>query len=201
MYRFGFLLLIAGGMMIYFSFLDRSLDEKASATPEPIALAKLIERGPEGNPHVEVKEFALGENFVTEVEGGNQDHFQRVWLPVIPLQPGQPRGNFVPAGGGIQAILKSSALKNEAAVNQLAGTTSIKGMVINTIEKLSGEERNLLAQKYPGTDFDRCLIIQHNRTPQSAAFRMWLLAGGVVVLVCGCLFFIMAYAKHKSVYN
>src|SRR5205814_1136754 len=154
-----------------------------------------------GNPHVEVKEFALAENFVTEVEGRNQDQFQKVWLPVIPLPPGQPRGDFAPGGGAIKAIIKSSSVKNQAAVAQLAGTASIKGMIINKIEKLSGEERNLLAQKYPGTDFDRCLIIQHNRTPHSAEFRMWLLAGGAVVLVGGCLFFIMAYAKHKPVYS
>src|ERR1044071_1460528 len=96
MTRFGFLLLVAGGILITLSFQDRSLDEKASATPEEMTLESLIKRGPEGNPHVAIKDFMLGENGVKLVEEGKPDHFKTIWLPAVPRDPAQAPGAPAP---------------------------------------------------------------------------------------------------------
>jgi hypothetical protein len=194
MNRLSLLFLVVGGLLLYFSFRERNLAEKATPTPEAITLQALIDRGPDGNPHVEIKDFALANNFIYETESeANKDRFKKVWLPAAPLQPGQGGGMPAPAFGPIAAIIKSTDAKNRAAVEGLAQAASIRGLVVNKIESLGGEERRLLEQNYPGTNFERCLIIDHNRWPSTAAFRLWLLGGGLALLVAGAVFLVLAY--------
>jgi hypothetical protein len=65
----------------------------------------------------------------------------------------------------------------------------VQGMVTNRITSLDSKIRTLLQQSYPKTDFDKCLIIQEDRTPfnRSLVFAM---GGGAILslllaLVCG----------------
>src|SRR5262245_39438944 len=139
MSRLGILFLVAGGIMVHFSFHARGLDERASATPEEITLESLIQRGPGGNPHVAAKDFAMTSDYVQESEGNDRNRFKRVWLPVAPVKPGEPRGVVAPQGP-IAAIVKSSDVSTPAEVLRFSESSSFKGMVINEIEQLSGEE-------------------------------------------------------------
>jgi hypothetical protein len=75
--------------------------------------------------------------------------------------------------------------KNHADLHQRCGQQGVRALVTNRIVSLGREERELLQQQYPGTDFDRCLIVQEGREPASAAKYMAMIVGGIASTLIG----------------
>jgi hypothetical protein len=57
--------------------------------------------------------------------------------------------------------------------------------VTNKIVSLGGQERTLLEQSYPGTDFSRCLIIQEGREPAGWTKLIIMVGGGSLATLIG----------------
>jgi hypothetical protein len=161
---------------------ERSLAQQSSTTPEEITLRQLIERGPEGNPYVVLSDFALGEDYVYEHRKGQAFLWERVWVPIFPADEAGAQDN----PQKVQAIIKSSRVRNAFGLAQLAARKKLRGMVINRVESLSQRETELLQQRYPGTDFSRCLIIEEGREPAKAGdVRAYFVVGSCLLGVSG----------------
>lgn len=62
---------------------------------------------------------------------------------------------------------------------------SVKGLVINTIDSLDGDERKLISQSFPSLDLDKVLILEEDREPASGLKSTGMILGGVLLIVAG----------------
>ena len=60
----------------------------------------------------------------------------------------------------------------------------MQGLVVNRIEELGSEEKDLLRQDYPGLDFNKCLILEEGRQPSEFG-AVFLMGGGGLALLLG----------------
>jgi len=169
----GICCVVFGVILFAVGFQERGLAAQASREPEEIALKDLIARGPDGNPNIILKDFALCPNFVYKSKGGS---WTGAWVPAVPgegLPPGQPAAN----PGQIQALIFTINARDQGSLLQLCGQPKLRALVTNKIVSLGSQEKALLSQSYPGTDFSRCLIIQEGREPAGPA-KLLLMMGG-----------------------
>jgi hypothetical protein len=194
LFRLGIALLIFGGILGFFTIQEGRLAATASAVPQEITLQQLIARGPAGNAHIILKDFEFGDNSVYQADEHNNASWNKVWVPVVPRQ-----GNQDVAAGRIvnlQAIVKSSKVKNAAALDQFVKTTTLQGMVTNRIDSLGSEERGILQQSYPQTDFSKCLIIEDGRKPSSSGVLLLMCAGTLVLFAGGAGLLVLSFRRR-----
>jgi hypothetical protein len=194
--RISLIFFVLGGMLCYFGWKERQLASTSGKEPTGISLKDLIARGPSGNAHVIVGNYAVADNFVYE-EDGSSKRWKKVWVPIVPIEPGQKKE--AGAAKNVQALLYSTHVKNEAEVNSTLAVPQISGMVINTIETLGSEEKKLLSESYPGTNFDRCLIIEEGREPASPVKQYAMLYGGAGVCLVGFVIVVWGLSRKQPV--
>ena len=199
--RFNGAMVVIGGVILFFGGQEVILSSKARAEPQRIALAELIARGPGDNIYLELSGLTPSlEDSVVEYEksrtGGGKEKFTKIWMPAIAgnaLPPGNapagPGGMFGGRGqaralGGVQLVLYRK-ITSEADAMQLARRGTYRGMIINDIESLGSQERKLLNEGFPGTNWDRCYIFEVDREPASPAKKIGLLVGGAIVALAG----------------
>lgn len=61
----------------------------------------------------------------------------------------------------------------------------LHGLVINSINSLDGEEKNLLRDSFPSMRFDDLVIIEHDRKPASNTRSLGMMAGGFGITAFG----------------
>jgi hypothetical protein len=189
LFRLGIALIVFGCILGYFTIQEGRLASTASSTPQEITLQQLIARGPAGNAHIILKDFEFGDNSVIQ-QDEHGTTWSKVWVPVVPHQGN--REGVATKVLNIQALVKSSKVRGDFEMNNFTRQTSLQGMVTNRIESLGSEERKILQQSYPQTDFSKCLIIEDGRKPFNSgvillmgAGTLVLAAGGVGLLVLG----------------
>lgn len=180
--RVGFFFAALGVVLIVIGIMEMVRNRGASATPEEITLKQLIARGTEGNPNVAIRDFRLADNFVYEVKG-KSTRWNKVCIPIVPADeaPRMP-GPFRPTS--VRAILMSYNAHNEAEVLAFRNRPRLEALV-NRIGSLDSEEKKLLEQSYPGTDFSQCIILLEGRKPFSGVVVGGMLGGGVLMLLIG----------------
>ncbi len=155
--------LIGGIGLIANASSESKLLDDSSKTPEEITLAQLIKRGPNGNNNVIVTNFNWAPNYVYTTYKGS---WNSVWIPIVPADnSGQPGFGGAPAV--VKALVKSTKASNKNDVEMLATKTKLRGMVINKIDSVSGDAKNLLENTYKGSDMETCIIIQEGREPST----------------------------------
>lgn len=193
--RLAIILVVLGGMAAYYGVQEWRLAASASATPQEISLKDLIARGPGDNAHILLKEFIPCDNYIYSKKENN-NNWDEVWVPVIPpdalpklenlkLGPGALPLQQQIAPGNVQAIIKSTHIHNETELERLEKQPTLQGMVVNKISSIGSEEKTKLIESYPGTDFNRCLIIEDGRTPAGMGLVVASLGGGGVLVLVG----------------
>jgi hypothetical protein len=180
MAKFGIVLLVVGAGLGVFTYLEGNLAFRSSAEPEEITLKQLIARGPDGNGHILLTDFVPCDNFVHEFEEKNKDRWTSVWIPVIPAEDANPADKGPPKASNVQALIFSIQIHNLEDIRSRLGKPKVQALVTNRIKSLDSKSRSLLQKEYPGTDFDKCLIIQEGRTPFSRSI-VYLMGGGALV--------------------
>jgi hypothetical protein len=74
----------------------------------------------------------------------------------------------------------------------------VRGLMLNRVESLGSQERNLLQESYPNTDFSRCLIIQEDRTPAGPTFLVIMIAGGLLATIVGLGLLALAFYRWRA---
>ncbi len=185
---------IAGGVMVFLGIKDYNLTAVSSKEPERISLKSLIVRGPDSNPNIILTDFAPCDNFVYETKNGR---WNKAWVPIVPredLAPGQMSGGKPQA---VQAIMVSMKAHNQDELYNRVGQAAVRGLMLNRVESLGSQERNLLQESYPNTDFSRCLIIQEDRAPAGPTFLVIMISGGLVATIVGLGLLALAFYRWR----
>jgi hypothetical protein len=175
--RLGIAGLVLGGMLLFGGFREWQLGATASAQPEDVTLEQLIARGPDAQPHVRISDFVLGDNYVY-FEDDSGIYWQSVLIPAVPNNKGDQAAHvLIP-----QVIVKTKHVTKEDELPSFRARARLEGMVINRIEGIGGEEKQILAKDYPGINFEKCIILEEGRQP-SAGGMLFLMGGGGLALV------------------
>ena len=197
-------MLVIGGVLLFFGGQEVILSSKAKSEPQRISLADLIARGPGDNIYLELSGLTPTlENSVVEYKksrGGGEQKLTKIWMPAVPgnavaapnaapagpggLPFGGPANGQAKTRGAVQIVLYRK-ITSEAEAAALAGRGTYRGMIVNDIESLGSEERNLLTQGFPGTNWDRCYIFEVDREPAGAGKKAVLLIGGAILSLAG----------------
>ncbi|MGA2496217.1 MAG: hypothetical protein ABSH20_00665 [Tepidisphaeraceae bacterium] len=193
MFKLKLVLIFCGFVFIYLAFEERRLAQFAKSAPSTITCADLAAKGPGDNAYVTLTEYELGSNFVYETGSKMNSGWTLVYVPAVPKHDLNP----LPQSKGVvhpRVIIKSNAVETESDLPRIAGR--LEGMVINEIRSLSGQQKRLLLESYPGTNLDTCWIVEHGRRPAGLGKVFALAALGVALSGSGIgLFFVRRKAK------
>lgn len=181
MWRISIILGAVGIGLLVYGCNEQRLSSKAKSEPQTITIKNLASTGPGDNAHVVVTDYILRlDDFVIETEGNNDTRWTKAYVPLVPIDIdiNNPPRTF-------DVILKTDDHHTMGEMDRLQEAGQIKGLIINEISKLGGEEKKLLKSSYPGTNFDTCWIIEHGRKPAGTSFVMGSLGGGALLLLAG----------------
>jgi len=212
----GWILLIAGGCLIWYGIQEYQVGADASAEPVDVDLAALEAGEPLADNHIKIGlHHSLYNSSVFEFEdedetGRMKKSSKLTWLytPLIsdkhPYIDGlrklekkygsikkTPKNADWPPLKDFVVILKSAAYKTVGDVpTGRKKYSSVTGLVINRIESLGDDEQRLIRQKFPKIDFDKVYIVEHGRKPSSATAAIAIIVvGAILVLMCVALMF------------
>ncbi len=209
----GLLLLgIVSFALAFYGAKDFQLSETASATPQTLSVAHLIRNGPGDNGHVILTDFVPTDNYVVSVRVTSSEKltgntkgkpWENVYIPLVPrtpdmgFRPGVGQSDLRPTA--IHVLLCPSRVRNEQDLARIQNANRVQGTIVNSIRSLEPKVQELLRQSYPGTDFDRCYIVQEGRAPASSTGSGAILfVGGVGVALAAGLLFLGLVARMLS---
>jgi hypothetical protein len=199
MARLLLVIIVLGGAMVFAGVQQMRLASGAKPEPQTLSCAKLIESGPGDNAHVVMTHFIMvNSSFVTET-GKSGGRWKNVWVPVVPLggdyekqllAMARPDGRLpasmtMPKPREIRMIVNSSKVGTEEELGALAGQDTLQGMVVNKVSSLGSKQKKILADSYPGVNFDDVLVLEHGRKPSTAAKSLGVIAGGGALALAG----------------
>jgi hypothetical protein len=76
--------------------------------------------------------------------------------------------------------------------------STITGLVTNKIESLGHKQRKILEESYPGTDFIKCWIVDHDRQPAGMGKVAGMAGGGLVLSLVGVGMLVAGRSSSKS---
>jgi len=178
--RLGIVGLVTGGMLLFAGAREWQLGSTASAQPDDVSLEELVARGPDAQPHVRVRDFVLGDNYVY-FEDDTGSYWTDVLIPAVSSKMGDQASHvLIP-----QVIVKTKHISNEDQLSALRARARLEGMVVNRIEALGSEEKDILAKDYPGINFDKCIILEEGREPSQGAMLFLMGGGGLALVLVG----------------
>jgi hypothetical protein len=180
---------VIGVPLLLSGFKEKKLSDASSTAPETMSLEKLVQRGPEGNPNINLTGFLLCNNFVYVYPKNdllNQRTWNGVWVPII-VRPADVRPGTIAhlQGAGVQALIYSKNVRTKEGLIPHLGVEQLSGMVINSIETLSTDKKQLLEKSYPNINFDRCIIFEEGRKPADAESISLRTDGGCALIFIG----------------
>ncbi len=200
MTRFKLALIIVGGVLVFFGIQEMRLSSGCKAEPKKLTCAELSANGPGDNSHIQLTDFVLPESVFVYNESSKGGGWTCIWIPAVPLdgdyvkeyQKAMEAGGQPPAPTGLKVIVKSKGVRTEKDLEALAKKDMIQGVVINKVEAVSGEEKKILVQNYPGSNIDTCWILEVGRTPSGMGKLAGFFGGGIV---CAGLGVVLMLAK------
>lgn len=202
MFRLKIGLLIGGALLAFFGARDLWLNMFASSEPVQVDLAALEAGQQLTDNNVKIgRHVAAFPDLVYEAReksgggGGDLDVNYTIY-PIVSLsKEDQKRENgvkpdFAPLKTP-RVLVKSYKYRKESELPSEAVTRdSMQGMVINSVESLDNEAKQLINQAYPGVNFDQVVIVEEGRKPTIIKGALMLL-GGVVLVGAGAAAFVL----------
>jgi hypothetical protein len=166
-----------GGVLIFFGIQETRLSSMAKDEPTQMTLQELIENGSPDNIYLTLTDVncILDKTVLygDEGPGGQITKVDRAWIPAT-----TPGGGM----GDVKLIIKSTQANTENEVAGVASQHTFTGMIINQIDSINREERQLLASGLPGTNLEKAYIFHERRTPSGAGLVILFYVGGVILL-------------------
>ncbi len=214
--------IISGGVAIAIGVIllsealkDSTIASIAKEKPQRITCKQLIAEGPKDNAHLILKDFVYCDNMfvtLTEVDDNGREtddfYWKAIWVPLVPADDPWVQGFLAAreAGGDaydkypppsqIKIILKSKTVPKDDYFANLDKKTIIKGIVINEIEQISGEELKLLQDTYK-FDPQKVWLIEEGRALKSTSSLMGKYAIAGVLMLGGLIFISFKFLKGK----
>lgn len=165
---------------------ENKLAGVTKATPTPVTVSALTLTGaPDGNRHVMVSNFRYTDSYVY-VE--NRGFWTSVWMPITDSNGGPPL-----------AIIKSSSLKSENAVNLYTqNIKTLKGILTNDISSLGSAEQTKLQEDYPGVSFSSLPVIDVDKSLPSRSAAMGIFGGSLLLFAIAGITGLMWYRQSQE---
>ena len=219
--RIVILMMVGGGALAFFGFQEFRISSGSTTKPQDVSLVE-IERGNRPtNNHLRLgPHYAVLGGAVYEYEADKYSQQEtpsskvnEAYYAVYSLES--------PFGRGMQALLKKYGPYSnwpedipEAEQVDLAGLSmviktkrfrtigsipedirelkSVTGMIINDIESMDKESKDLLSQSFGNQleNIDNLLIIEEGRTPTSSVLAMAMMGGGALLIIAPIVFLI-----------
>jgi hypothetical protein len=204
MIRIAIALVVGGAFLTFFGYNENKLASAADTDPQTMTAAELIANGPGDNAHIILEDFQViaWETIVLTPED-NENKYEKVWAPVITIDDpyieeiqALPDTALTtpPYREEIGLILYAKDISSGAELERVAMSETVQGLVINEIDKLSGDELKEL-QKSLKIDPDKVIILEHNRKPKSGGLTMLMMAGGILLILAGPGLFFLTRGK------
>ena len=212
--RFVLILVAVGGFLIYMGVQEYRVSGGAPSEPEEVDLAE-IEKGtvPE-NTYLKIKDhFAIYDATVysyraSKSEQGNPPTSTSVnysFHPIISTSHSYVTGvtklrelatkqngpeniqDFeIPELKEFAVIVKTEKFETIGDIPEtMLPEESIEGLVINKIDSLDKEEKELLKQSFPDANLDKVLILEDGRKPAPMIKWLGMIGGGVLLILVG----------------
>jgi hypothetical protein len=184
---FGILAVLASALFTFIFWRSKVAAGEVTETPQPYTLQQLVDRGPDGNPHVSISGFAYSQEYLFVKPNANSKIYSRVWQPVFPSgSGGQP--------GSIPVLLKIMSVNNPEDMARFASRSTVKGLIINGKTSLDAKERGMLSGRWPNTNFDKVILIEVDREPGKSWATAWMIIALGFFGLGGLLFAIPLFA-------
>ncbi len=202
-------LIVLGLVLGYFGIRELRLATAASRKPAHVTCGRLIAQGPGENAHVVVEDFVACVNYFIWEGQHKQGPWKKVYIPLLVaggewhrevaarIQKAGKIPDDLPLPKNIRLIAKFRKVKNEEELLRLTNQQTMQGMIVNKIESIGSEEKNLLRQGYPGIQFDNCLIFEYGRRPAGALAMVGYLGGGLASVGVGLLWLVLGRRKRR----
>jgi len=208
--KVGLISIVIGGCLIWYGVLEYQVGSEASVDPVNVELADLEAGSPLPDNHIKIGlHHCMYHLSVYDYDYDGDDETMRssselnwVWSPLISDKHPYvlKMKALINKHGGLKKIPKSAdwpVLKDfvvllKSDYYETAGDVpggrkpykSVSGLVMNRIESIGDEEKRLIRSQFPKIDFDKILILEHNRTPTSVVASISFIAvGGLMALL------------------
>ena len=197
--RIKLLLVIGGIVLAFFGVQEARLASGAKPEPKAITCGELSASGPGDNAHVSVSDcLPLTQAFVYESKSkSDTSTWSTVWVPVVPrdgeyvkmlrdkVAAGEDLKANLPPPTDIRVLLKSKKVHNQGELAMIESAETLTGLVTNKTESIGSQEKKYLSESYPGIDFTKCYILDHERKPAGSAQIAGMIGGGAVLALLG----------------
>jgi hypothetical protein len=204
----GALLMIAGGLGLWYAWRDWDLYAEAREPAEEITLEQLLDKGHGGNRFLRLRNFQFcDKDAVEEVSRFKDLEFRWVWVPAVPGRPPADADRL--RAGGIKpppvpamtlVVLKESRSTNTMPRPRRAGVMDLEritwnlkeregyeGMLFVGSERLNARARTELLELAPKTDLAHILVLDKSEEPLPASSMLLRREGGGAALAGGLL--------------
>lgn len=200
MLRFGLIIAALGGFLGYQGYKEFTLLQKANEEPSEVALVDIEADGELENYHVKIgTHWGVVDELIYQYPENNESKVDVAYYPIISEEHPYNQAidvflakfentpaEQIPDDAYFKVLVKTKAFKSTSDFpDHWIQGTEIQGLMINAVEPLGSEERNLLRQAFPAVNFDEILILEQDREPSSPLVAFGMLGGGVVVVLLG----------------
>ena len=217
----GLMLLLGAPASAYLAYDHlRAASIVADVKPQQISYKQLIKNGPGDNAHVIVTDMELYAGTRAFTYSARTDEWKTIWVPAGPstrltdVTPQQLKQMLDEGLENLEAyrtgdkhaldpeppglVVKSVHVRNEEQLRRLSFETTFRGLLVNQIESLDPDDQADFKRQYPGTDFSRVSILEHNRKPVGPQQGYSLVALTVLLFVIGTALMIVGAKRASS---
>jgi hypothetical protein len=208
--RFVLILIVVGGFLIYMGYQEYRVSGGESSEPEEVDLAEVEKGNVPENTYLKIKEHvalypAAVYSYSAKSEQANPPASTSVnysFHPIIStshpfataieelaskqIESENIQDFEVPEIKEFAVIVKTEKFETIGDIPEnMRGEDSIEGLVINKIDSLDKEEKELLKQSFPSADLDKVLILEDGRKPAPMIKWLGMIGGGILLIVVG----------------
>lgn len=192
MYRLRILLVLAAFALLMHGCNSLTLTSDASDTPQPMTLAALENRGPDGNPYLELTDVLPLEWEMVYMERSSSSEWDWVVVPAVPADGEYARNELTawmesedeqsedaPLPERYRVLLKFDDAQSVEEVLLGLERETFSGIVVNGLEPLGSKEERELDRLYPGKNSRHAILFSVGRRPPSAFLGILSLLGAI----------------------
>lgn len=221
--RIVIILILAGGVLIFFGVRDYILVSGSSQEPLEIDLEDLENDVSIDTNHIKIgPHYALyaGCIFEYDTDQWSSDEYtdytdlNHIYYPIISenhqyfIQLGELAAEYGdienipdelwPEIEDFPVLVKTTDFDTVGDIPETwLYEEEVQGIVINKIKSLDSEEKKLLRESFPIADLDTVLLLDKGREPGSSVFPLLMVAGGVILIGIGIGIIVSQSKKNK----
>lgn len=203
-----FFIAIFGAIILFYGYSEYHLASKSAATPQAMAVAEL-EKGIPANNYLTLGDHVPLYKMVIYSHSKGSQTVDYAYYPITTKDDLQKIVHELGAkhGGDTRAITDTEFGKafhpavlvkthdfstidklKEAVDKEKFPTSNVTGMVVNEIDNLGNNEREMLEGAYPGSDLKNVIIFEAGRKPTPPATSLAIMGAGGAVILLGVMY-------------